>query len=88
MRFFVTAVLCLGIVMPMAAEAQTARLPRKSVNERQVEDINRNIQEDQRLKSLQQQNQVEHNLLRQNLDRDRLFSRPPGACPPGAVRCY
>jgi len=90
MRFFVTAVTCLGMVLPLAAEAQTARLPRKSVNERQVEEINRNIQQDQRLKSLEQQIQVEQNLLRQNIDRQRLFSTTPSPfrnCPVGAAGC-
>lgn len=90
MRFFVTAVTCLGMVLPLAAEAQTARLPRKSVNERQVEEINRNIQQDQRLKSLEQQIQVEQNLMRQNIDRQRLFSTTPSPfrnCPVGAAGC-
>jgi len=90
MHFFVTAVTCLGMVLPLAAEAQTARLPRKSVNERQVEEINRNIQQDQRLKSLEQQIQVEQNLLRQNIDRQRLFSTTPSPfrnCPVGAAGC-
>ncbi|WP_134496497.1 NfeD family protein [Microvirga pakistanensis] len=90
MRFLVTAAACLGLVLPMAAEAQTSRLPRKSVNERQVEDINRNIRQEQRLKNLEGQIQVEQNLMRQNIDRQRLFSTTPSPfrnCPVGAAGC-
>ncbi len=90
MRFLVTAAACLGLLLPLAAEAQTARLPRKSVNERQAEEINRNIQQEQRLKSLEQQIQVEQNLMRQNIDRQRLFSTTPSPfrnCPVGAAGC-
>jgi len=90
MRFFVTVGICLGLVLPLAAEAQTARLPRKSVNERQVEEINRNIQQEQRLKSLEGQIQVEQNLMRQNIDRQRTFSTTPPPfrnCPAGSAGC-
>jgi len=90
MRFLVTAATCLGLILPLAAEAQTTRLPRKSVNERQAEEINRNIQQEQRLKSLEQQIQVEQNLMRQNIDRQRLFSTTPSPfrnCPVGAAGC-
>ncbi|MXQ10133.1 hypothetical protein [Microvirga makkahensis] len=90
MRILVTAATCLCLVLPLAAEAQTARLPRKSVNERQVEEINRSIRQDQRLKSLEQQIQVEQNLMRQDIERQRLFSTTPSPfrnCPVGAAGC-
>ena len=90
MRFLVTAAICLGIVLPLSAEAQTSRLPRKSTSERQVDDINRNIQQERRLNNLEQQIQVDRNQLRQNIDRHNLFSNTPSPfrnCPVGAAGC-
>jgi hypothetical protein len=90
MRFIVTAAICLSFALPFQAEAQTARLPRKSTSERQVEDLNRNIQDQGRLQELQRQNQIDRNQLRQDIDRHRMFSSPPSPfrnCPVGSVGC-
>ncbi|SCY69609.1 hypothetical protein [Microvirga guangxiensis] len=90
MRLLVTAAICLGLILPLAAEAQTSRLPSKSRSERQVEDINRNIEQNQRLNDVQRQIQTEQNQLRQDIDRQRLFSNTPSPfrnCPVGAAGC-
>jgi len=86
------AALTLSFLMPLAspAEAQSARLPRKSSAERQVEDINRNLRQEDRLRQLEQQYQVDSNQFRQRLDRQRAFSNPPariGTCPVGSIGC-
>ncbi len=91
--FLGSAAVVLSIVLPLSAEAQT-RLPSQSRSERQVEDINRNIQQDRRIQSLGQELEVRDNQLRQEINRDRMFANPPigapgyGRCPPGAARCY
>lgn len=90
MRLLVSAAICLGLVLPLTAEAQTARLPRKSMNERQVEELNRSIQQDRRLNNLEQRIQSDQNQLRQNIDRQRLFSNTPSPfrnCPVGTAGC-
>ena len=96
MRSLVTAAVVLSILLPLTAEAQTTRLPSRSRSERQVDDINRNIEQERRLQSLEQELEVRGNQLRQNIDRDRMFANPPpvpipyprrGACPPGSIRC-
>lgn len=76
MRLLPAAVV-LSVVLPLSAEAQTVRLPSQSRSERQVEDLNRNIQQDRRLQSLEQELEVRNNQLRQNIDRDRMFANPP-----------
>ena len=86
------AALTLSFLMPLAspAEAQSARLPRKSNAERQVEDINRNLRQGDRLRQLEQQYQVDSNQFRLSLDRQRAFSNPPariGTCPVGSIGC-
>ena len=86
------AALMRSFFMPLAspAEAQSARLPRKSNAERQVEDINRNLRQGDRLRQLEQQYQVDSNQVRQSLDRQRAFSNPPariGTCPVGSIGC-
>lgn len=91
MRVVVVTALALGFALASPAEAQT-RLPRKSPAERQVDDINRNLQQEQRRLKLEQQLQIDNNQLRQQLDRQRTFSNPsPPAriqtCPPGSVGC-
>lgn len=95
MRAALAAALCISLCSALPAEAQS-RLPRRSAPERQVEDINRNIQRDQRQRRLEEQVQTDTNQIRQNIDRQRLFSSPPpitipsgrrSTCPPGAVGC-
>jgi hypothetical protein len=92
MRPLIAVTLILSFFMPLAspAEAQSARLPRKSNAERQVEDINRNLRQGDRLRQLEQQYQVDSNQFRQGLDRQRAFSNPPariGTCPVGSIGC-
>lgn len=92
MRFLVTALIGLSFALPLPAEAQTERLPSKSRSERQVEELNRNMRQDRRFQDLEQQRQMDRSQLRQEIERQRLFSRPPitqyGPCSPGAIRCY
>lgn len=77
MRLLVTSAVFASLVLPVSAEAQTTRLPSQSRPERQVEDINRNIQQDRRLQSLEQEIEIRNNQLRQSIDRDRMFANPP-----------
>ncbi|MBL0403137.1 hypothetical protein JKG68_04090 [Microvirga aerilata] len=93
MRFMVAIAVVSSLLLPLAgpADAQT-RLPRTSPAERQTKEINRRIQQEQRLLNLEQQIQNENNHLRRRIDRQRLFSNPSpsvrvGRCPPGAIRC-
>ena len=86
------AALILSFFMPVVspAEAQSARLPRKSNAERQVEDINRNLRQGDRLRQLEQQYQIDSNQFRQSFDRQRTLSNPPariGTCPVGSIGC-
>ncbi|MET0531437.1 hypothetical protein [Microvirga sp. P5_D2] len=85
-----TAALCLSFVMASLAEAQT-RLPRTTRSERQVDDINRNLQQEQRVRGIEQQIQTDNNQIRQNIDRQRTFDNSPSTfrprCPPSAIGC-
>jgi TolA-binding protein len=97
MRSLLAAALVFSLVLPFAApaEAQSTRLPRKSRSERIVEDINRNLQREDRQRRFEQQYQIDNNQIRQSIDRQRTFSYPPaaipsvrrGTCPPGSVGC-
>jgi hypothetical protein len=94
MRFLVIAAVCSSFVLPLAApvEAQTRRLPRKSASERQVEDINRNLRQEESERQFERQYRIDNNLLRQQVDRQRVLSNPPpvpriGPCPSGSIRC-
>ncbi|MCG7391682.1 hypothetical protein MHY87_02015 [Microvirga sp. ACRRW] len=90
MRLLVTAAICLGLVLPLAAQAQPSLLPSQPRSERQVDDINRNIRQDQRLNDVQRQIQTDRNQLRQDIDRQRLFSNTPSPfrnCPAGSAGC-
>ncbi|QFU16007.1 hypothetical protein [Microvirga thermotolerans] len=93
MRKAPKTVVCLSLALAVAwpAAAQT-RLPRKSPAERRVQEINRDLQQQQRLQRFEQQNQFETNQLRQSIDRQRTFGNPtPPAgirtCPAGSVGC-
>ncbi len=90
MRRAIAAALCLSFTMASVAEAQT-RLPRKTRSERQVEDINRNLQQDQRVRGIEQQIQTNNNQIRQNIDRQRTFDNAPSTfrprCPASAIGC-
>lgn len=89
MRFMVAAAIVSSLVLPLAvsAEAQT-RLPRTSPAERSTRDINRRIQQDQRILGVEQEIRSENSRIRQNIERDRLFA--PRYLPPvpraGCVR--
>jgi hypothetical protein len=92
MRPLVAAALVVSFVLPFAppADAQSARLPRKSAAERQVEQINRNLRQQDRLRQFEQQYQIDNNQFRQSMDRQRAFSNPPariGTCPLGSIGC-
>ena len=93
MRLLLTVAICLGSILPLAAEAQTTRLPRKSTSERHVEELNRSIQQDRRIQSLEQDIQLKDGQIRQEIERQRMFSSPPiaapryGPCSPSAIRC-
>ncbi len=94
MRAVLTAALCFSLCLIVPVEAQR-RLPRKSAPERQVEDINRNLRQEQNQRAFEQQIQTETNQLRQSIDRQRMFSTPPtpspalrrSTCPVGSVGC-
>ncbi len=84
----VAAILALGT----PALAQTQRLPRMSPAEQQVRELNQSMQGQNRSLNTQQQNQFEVNQLRQEFNRQQLFSPPPGAgvgriCAPGQIAC-
>ena len=97
MRTMVVAAIVSSLALPMAvsAEAQT-RLPRTSPAERTTDDINRRIQQDQRILGVEQDVRSQSNRIRQNIERDRMFANPPpvplpsrrGACPAGSVGCF
>ncbi len=86
----IAAALCFSFAVASVAEAQT-RLPRKTPAERQVDDINRNLQQEQRVRGIEQQIQTDNNQIRQNIDRQRMFDNSPSTfrprCPAGAIGC-
>jgi TolA-binding protein len=90
MRRAIAAALCLSFLMASVAEAQT-RLPRKTRSERQVEDINRSLQQEQRVRGIEQQIQTNNNQIRQSIDRQRTLDNSPSSfrsrCPAGAIGC-
>ena len=96
MRFMAVAAIVSSLALPMSvsAEAQT-RLPRTSPSERTTNDINRRIQDDQRILGVEQDVRSQSNRIRQNIERDRMFSNPPpapvpyrrGTCPRGSIGC-
>jgi hypothetical protein len=81
MRFVVALAIVSTLILPLAgpADAQT-RLPRVSPSERSTRDINRRIQQDQRILGVEQEFQMENNRIRQGIERDRLFG--PRTLPP------
>lgn len=90
MRRAIAAALCLSFAVASVAEAQT-RLPRKTRSERQVEDINRSLQQEQRVRGIEQQIQTNNNQIRQSIDRQRTLDNSPSSfrsrCPAGAIGC-
>ena len=78
-----------GLVLPAAAQT---RLPRTTPAERQVRELNRSIQQEQRALQREQQYQIDSNQLRQRLDRQQNLINPsPPArirnCPAGSIGC-
>lgn len=72
------------------ALAQTERLPAASRAERQVNDINRSLQTQQRDLRQNQQSQFEINQLRGEIQRDQQFRSTTGSspgCPAGSIGC-
>lgn len=83
------AVILSSLALPAAAQT---RLPRTTPAERQVKELNRNIQQEQRVMERQQQYQIDNNQLRQRLDRQQNFANPSppariGTCPAGSIGC-
>jgi hypothetical protein len=78
-----------GTIAPAAAQT---RLPRTTPAERQVRELNRSIQQEQRAMERQQQYQIDNNQLRQSIDRQQnlLNPSPPArirTCPAGSIGC-
>lgn len=90
MRLVILAAVFAGLAVPAAAQT---RLPRKSPAERQVNRINRDLRQGGSERHFEQQYQIDTNQLRQNLDRERVFSNPTppagfrGTCPAGSIGC-
>jgi protein-disulfide isomerase len=85
----ILAAVLASVALPAAAQT---RLPRTTPAERQVNDINRSIQREQRSLQTQQQNQINNNQIRQSIDQQRMYQRPSSpyrstTCPPGSVGC-
>ncbi|MBZ6075246.1 hypothetical protein [Microvirga puerhi] len=83
--------LSVALMLAVPAVAQT-RLPRTSPAERRVQELNRNMQLEQRFQRSEQQYQFNNNQLQQSIDRQRVFSNPSppariGTCPAGSVGC-
>jgi hypothetical protein len=76
----------------VSSEAEAQRLPRRSPAEQQVDDINRSMRSKQQRLGDQQQNQIESNQLRQDINRQRNFPSMTGPgsvriCSPGSTTC-
>jgi hypothetical protein len=95
-----TAGIVLSIVAGLAATSVLAqsRLPKRSPSERQVEEINRSLSRKQQRLQTQQENQLETNQLRHDIQRQQQFPSRigPGTrigpnsvriCPPGSTGC-
>jgi hypothetical protein len=89
----VVGVILSGVVsgLSLPALAQT-RLPRTTPAERQVKELNRSIQQEQRTLQREQQYQIDSNQLRQRIDRQQNLINPsPPArirnCPAGSIGC-
>jgi hypothetical protein len=85
-------VLASALLAAAPALAQTGQLPLTSRSERQVDDINRSLQGQQRGLGQGQQNQFEINQLRGEIQRGQQFPSltGPGArpgCPAGSIGC-
>jgi hypothetical protein len=89
MRAVVVAAILLSFAA--SAEAQT-RLPRTNPSERQVRELNRSMLREQRQLRNDEQYQINRNQLKQDIDRQRVFSNPNppariGTCPRGSIGC-
>jgi hypothetical protein len=95
MRAVIGVVALVGLLVPGLANdslAQTQRLPRRSPAEQQVDEINRSLVRKQQRLGSEQQNQIETNQLRRDIDRQRNFPSMTGPgstriCPPGSITC-
>jgi hypothetical protein len=92
-RFSVALAVASSFALPLAlpADAQT-RLPRTSPAERKSNEINQRLRQEQRELRFEGRIQTENNQIRQDIERQRLFStRPPSFrnpnCPSGAIGC-
>jgi hypothetical protein len=89
MRAVVVAAVLLSFAA--SAEAQT-RLPRTSPSEREVRELNRSMLREQRQLRNDEQNQINRNQLKLDIDRQNVFSNPSppariGTCPRGSIGC-
>ncbi|NIX76445.1 hypothetical protein HB375_07410 [Microvirga sp. c23x22] len=86
MRAFVAAAVLISIILPAQAQEQ---LPLTSRPEQRVRGINRSIQQEERLRRIEQQNRFEQNQIQQRLDRQQTFSNPSSPrfrnCPAGSI---
>jgi hypothetical protein len=85
----VAAVILSSLAVPVVAQT---RLPRTTPAERQVRELNRSIQQEERARQRQEQYQIDNNQLRQRFDRQQNLSNPSppariGTCPAGSIGC-
>ncbi len=84
------------LTMSALAAAHTQQLPRRGPAERQLDSINRSLNQQQQLRGQTQQNQFDQNQMRMEIQRNnQLLNAPsygaPGTglryCPPGSLGC-
>jgi hypothetical protein len=95
MRAAIILTVVAGLLAPALATASLAqnRLPRRSPSEQQVDEINRSLSRKQQRLSVEQQNQIETNQLRREINRRNTFPSMTGPgsipriCSPGSSTC-
>lgn len=89
MRALLLAALAAASTACLPAVAQTQRLPLNSRSERQVQDINRSLQQQQRDLRQDQQTQFEINQLRGQIEQNQIIAPRIGGgnCPAGSIGC-
>jgi uncharacterized membrane protein affecting hemolysin expression len=95
MRAAIILVAVAGLLVPVLATSSFAqnRLPRRSPSEQQVDEINRSLTRKQQRLGSQQQDQIETNQLRGEINRRNNFPSMTGPgsvnriCSPGSSTC-
>jgi hypothetical protein len=95
MRAAILLTVVAGLLAPALATSILAqsRLPRRSPSEPQVDEINRSLTRKQQRLSIEQQNQIEANQLRGEINRRNTFPSMTGPgnfpriCSPGSRTC-